>query len=105
MEIEAICPWCKKEFKKRTIMQKFCCPKCADASTYFYNKKENREQEKCRVMVTARIPLFPHLVPKLGSKHDATEYTFPSGEKGCWIDMSGKRIALRPGEYRRIDND
>lgn len=97
-----ICEWCGKEYVKKSKNQKCCSQKCTNDVICFAGRIENRVQEKCKIMVIDNIPVFPHLHPKVGSIHDATEYTMPGGVKGCWIDMNGKRIMLRHGEYRRL---
>jgi len=98
------CGWCGKEYVRRNKNQKYCCDRCLRDAENMMVRTRSRVQEECKVMVIDVIPVYPHLCPKVGSVHDAVEYTLPHGSKGCWIEMSGKRIALRQGEYRRIDD-
>lgn len=62
---------------------------------------------KCKIRITKEITgIFPHLRPKVGKTYDAEYiepyYQYQNGHPICVIDIAGKRIIIRKGEYEFV---
>lgn len=63
---------------------------------------------QCKIRITQEIPnLFPQYCPKVGKVYDA-EYIEPThsypprGDAVCVVNILGKRILLRKGEFEIV---
>ena len=62
---------------------------------------------KCKIRITKEITgLFPQYQPKVGKIYDAEYiepyYQYQNGHPICVIDIAGKRIIIRNGEYEFV---
>lgn len=65
---------------------------------------------KCKIRITQDIPdLFPECQPKVGEIYDAeyiaSYHSYQRFKPICIIDVAGKRIIVREGEFEILEGE
>lgn len=102
------CARCGAVFQREASRAKkskkpFCSKSCAARSlTEEYMDKRFQKKifpKNTRIRITASIPVFPELRPKVGAVYDALKFTAQQGGDGGYvIECGGKKINVRKDE-------
>lgn len=95
--ITAACAICGKVFtrpcKPRADGRYLCSLACAGAWRKLHpictGKRRNRAWEDVRVRITAIIPVYPAMRPRMGEVYDAEKYEYVSSTPGYVVRVAG----------------
>ena len=108
--ITATCPVCGKVFtrpcKPRADGRYLCSRACAGAWRKLHpictGKRRDRAWDEVRVQITAIIPVYPDMRPRMGAVYDAEKYKDSSNAPGYVVRVGDKRVCVRATECREI---
>lgn len=108
--ITATCPVCGKVFtrpcKPRTDDRYLCSRACAGAWRKLHpictGKRRDRAWDEVRIQITAIIPVYPAMRPRMGEVYDAEKYEYVSSMPGYVVRVGDKRVCVRVDECREI---
>lgn len=89
--ITATCPVCGRVFtrpcKPRADGRYLCSRVCAGAWRKLHpictGKRRDRAWDEVRIQITAIIPVYPDMRPRMGEVYDAEKYEYVSSMPGC----------------------
>ena len=108
--ITATCPVCGKVFtrpcKPRADGRYLCSRTCAGAWRKLHpictGKRRDRAWDEVRIQITAIIPVYPDMRPRMGEVYDAEKYEYVSSMPGYVVRVGDKRVCVRATECREI---
>lgn len=108
--ITATCPVCGKVFtrpcKPRADGRYLCSRACAGAWRKLHpictGKRRDRAWDEVRIQITAIIPVYPAMRPRMGEVYDAEKYEYVSSTPGYVVRVGNKRVCVRVDECREI---
>ena len=102
-----VCKHCGREFKATHKDQKFCSRACG-GKEYNLNdqKRPPAPMPEGRVLITADVPVFPHLQPEVGKIYRALKPKVRWGHHGFYflvdIQCGGHGLIVRDYECREV---
>lgn len=106
--ITAACPVCGKVFtrpcKPRADGRYLCSRACAGAWRKLHpictGKRRDRAWDEVRIQITAIIPVYPAMRPRIGEVYDAEKYEYISSMPGYVVRVGNKRQVRQSAEIR-----
>ena len=106
-----VCKHCGREFKATHMEQKYCSRACGGKE---YNKTFQARQpvepmREVQVLITADVPVFPHLQPVVGKIYRALKPKVRWGHHGFYflmdIQCGGHGLIVRDYECREVSGN